>query len=524
MSRQFGWLLRVQLLGVLPFGRQKGKGLLRFWALGVLYVGLAAMLLWYCYMLAAGLGMIGLSRLIPLYAITLGSLVTIFFTFLKANGVLFGCRDYELLTALPVPTVLVISSRFVVMYLFNMALSVGVMAAMGIAYAPYADGMATWVFWVLGALLASLIPTTAASLAAALVAAVSSRFRYSNVVTIVISLVLTFGVLGLTMQVGRMEDSVSVATVAALGDQMAAILTRVYPPAGWFGRAVSEGSAVSFAAFVGASFGIYLVFAFGLSAMYQRVQNGLTAHGASREYKVGRLGSRSALAALYQKEWKGFLSSPIYVLNMGIGMLMAVAASAALCFMGPETLLGVTNVPGLESWFSRLVLFIPVVILPMSNTACVSLSLEGDRLWILKSLPVGLREVFLAKILVNLTVGLPGALLSCLFLWAGTKPAAADALAMLALSAAVVCLTSVGGIWINLKFPVYEWKNQMQVVKQSASSMCGVLGGLAIGVGLAFAAVKWQQYPLWMIGVAECLAVAAVTLVLWGRLLRVKRL
>lgn len=524
MSKKFGWLLKVQLLNVLPSGRQRSGGRLRFLALGALYAGLAAMLLWYCYMLAAGLGMIGLARLIPLYAITLGSVATIFFTFLKANGVLFGCRDYELLTALPVPTVMVISSRFVVMYLFNMALSVGVMAAMGAAYAPYADGTLPWIFWVLGALLASLIPTTVASLAAALVAAVSSRFRYSNVVMIVLSLALTFGVLGLSIQAGRLEDSMNVATVAALGDQIAGILTRVYPPAGWFGRAVSEKSAASFAAFVGASFGIYLAFALGLSAAYQKIQNGLAAHGASRQYKVGRLGSRSALAALYQKEWKGFVSSPVYVLNMGIGMLMAVAASAALCFLGPEALLGATNIPGLENWFSRILLFIPVVVLPMSNTACVSLSLEGDRLWILKSLPVRLPDVFLAKILVNLTVGLPGALLCSLFLWAGTKPAIADALAMTALSAAVVFLTGVAGIWINLKFPVYEWKNQMQIVKQSASSMCGILGGLVVGVGLAFAAVKLQEYPLWMIGGAECLAVTAVTLLLWGRLLRVKRL
>ena len=54
--------------------------------------------------------------------------------------------------------------------------------------------------------------------------------------------------------------------------------------------------------------------------------------------------------------------------------------------------------------------------------------------------------------------------------------------------------------------------------------MCGILGGLVVGVGLAFAAVKLQEYPLWMIGGAECLAVTAVTLLLWGRLLRVKRL
>ena len=89
---------------------------------------------------------------------------------------------------------------------------------------------------------------------------------------------------------------------------------------------------------------------------------------------------------------------------------------------------------------------------------------------------------------------------------------------------AVVFLISVLGIWINLKFPVYQWENQIQVVKQSASSMCGIFSGLLLGIALAFLAVRLGSLPLWMIGGAECIVLAAVTAVLWGGLLRVKKL
>ncbi len=525
--RQLRRLVWVQIQNTLRLdglGRKGKTG--RFVLMGILYVFLAVLLLSYCYILAVGLGALGLSRLIPLYALTVSSLVTIFFTFLKANGSLFGCRDHELLTALPVPAWAVISSRFAVLYLFNFVFSLGVMGVMGAAYIPYAAGPLPWVFWIGGILFGSLIPTTIASIAAALVAGIASRFRYSNAVYILLTIVFLFAVLIFSFRMGAMDESqLNAGTIAALGDMLAGVLTRLYPPSAWFMEAVCDGNGVCFAAFAGSSVLLYLVFAAVLSVFYQKIQSGLTARHAARGYKLGRLKGRSALAALYQKEWKNFLSSAVYVTNMGVGVLMAVAAAAAVCFLGPDSILGSLNgLEGAGDSLERILLYLPVIILPMSNTACVSLSLEGRQLWILQSAPVKPRQIFLSKILVNLTIGLPGAVLSCLFLFIGLRPAPADALAILLLSAAAVCLTAVGGIWINLKFPRYQWENQMQVVKQSAASFCGIMGGLAVGIVLAFIAVKLSFAPLWATAGAEALALAVLTAVLWILLGRVKRL
>lgn len=522
---KFLLLTRVQLWNSLRLDgwkqRDKRKRL-RFAMMGVLYALLAGFLLWYCYMLAKSLGMIGLARLIPLYALTVSSVMTLFFTFLKANGVLFGCRDYELLAALPVPSGTVIGSRFAVMYLYNMFLSLGVMGAMGVAYAPYAGGILSWSFWILGMLLANLIPTTIASAVAAVVAGISSRFRYSNAVTVLLSLGLMLAVLGFSVKLSFMDESrLSITTIAALGDRLAAVLSRIYPPAAWFGAAVQNQSVGAFGLFAGVSAGLYLLFAQVLSLFYQKIQSGLTAYHAANRYRIGRQKSRSALMALYHKEWKGFLASPIYVMNMGTGVLMAIVAAAVVCFMGPETLLGAVNVPGIELYFNRILLFLPVVVLPMSNTACVSLSLEGKQLWILKSSPVTPGQIFASKIMVNLTVGLPGAVLCSVLLWLRVRPAAADGIAMLLLAVLVVCFISVAGIWINLKFPVYQWESQTQVVKQSAASMCGILGGMLLGIGLTLVAVKLPTVPLWLIGTAEGAVLAALTWGLWAGLLHV---
>lgn len=523
------WLLfRTQLRNTLRLDEWKentGRRKSRFLFLALAYVLVGVMLLGYCYLLGAGLGTLGLSGLIPMYALTVSGLMTLFFTFLKANGVLFGCRDYELLTALPVPTWAVITSRFLIMYLFNSVFSLAVMAAMGAAWAPYVGNPLSWVFWIAGIFLACLIPTTLATLTAVLVAAVSSRFRHSNAINIVISLVFLLAVLGFSFRLGMVEEEqLSAAALSSLGEQLATILARVYPPSVWFGRAVTEGSAGSMALFTSVSLGLYLVFAWILAAFYQKIQNALTSHKTARRYQVGHLKGRSPLRALYIKEWKGFLASPTYVMNMGVGAILAVLAAAIFCFTGPEALMGSVGVPGIESVFNRAILFIPVILLPMSNTACVSLSLEGKHLWILKSSPVSLMQIFNSKILVTLIIGLPAGAVTNLLLWLRLRPSVLDAAAMLLLTGVMVCFAAVCGIWINLKFPVYEWENQTQVVKQSAASFCGLFGGVIVGIVLAFAAVKLSRYPLWLIGGGQGIGMAAITFLFWRGLNRVRSL
>ena len=130
------------------------------------------------------------------------------------------------------------------------------------------------------------------------------------------------------------------------------------------------------------------------------------------------------------------------------------------------------------------------------NTACVSISLEGRTLWILKEAPVPPRELFGAKALVNVLVSDVPAALSVLLLWFGLGLSAPDALALLALCVCMGLFIPVAGLAVNLWLPRLDCENDTIVVKQSASSMIGIFGGMLVVGLLAGAALGWH----WLCG------------------------
>ena len=74
-------------------------------AMGVLYIFLAIVLAGYCFAISYGYSYLGMSYVVPGYALMITSIVILFFTFLKTNGILFSTRDYDMLTAFPIKTI-----------------------------------------------------------------------------------------------------------------------------------------------------------------------------------------------------------------------------------------------------------------------------------------------------------------------------------------------------------------------------------------------------------------------------------
>ncbi|APC41480.1 putative ABC transporter permease subunit [Clostridium estertheticum] len=160
----------------------------------------------YCFILAYGLGRIGLTAIIPGYAFTITSVIVMLFTLFKASGTLFAFKDYDMLMALPVQTTTVITSRFLLMYGENVLFSILVMMPMGIAYCLFAHPQILfYVIWFISMFVTALVPMTIAAVLGAIISAISSRFKHTNMVNIILSFVLTIGFMGVSMSAGTMS-------------------------------------------------------------------------------------------------------------------------------------------------------------------------------------------------------------------------------------------------------------------------------------------------------------------------------
>ena len=143
---------------------------------------------------------------------------------------------------------------------------------------------------------------------------------------------------------------------------------------------------------------------------------------------------------------------------------------------------------------------IPISILVMlvfsigiSCTTNSSISLEGNRLWILKSLPIDPKDIFKGKIITNLIITIPASIISNIIFYIGLKFEVKYLIFNLIISVVFSIISAVLGLIINLYFPKMDWTNPTTVVKQSASVMINILGILILVlamVGISVALVK----------------------------------
>lgn len=520
MTKSKCWLLfKTQMKN--EFGRSlksKGRKITSF-AVGLVIL----MIAFYAYMLAYGLGSMGMEEVIPSYGVAITGLITLFFTALKTNGVLFAYKEYDMMMSFPVKTSTVIASRFLTMYVLNLLLTAVVLIPMGVGYALYAvPGVGFYPEWILGILAAPLIPTTLAALLGTLIILFSSRFKYANAVVTVISIAATLAVLVLSMGMGQFAEDLDMSQIHSISEMILEQVHRLYPPAALFFHGIVRGNIAAMAGFLVGSLLWFYLFVKLISPVYKRLNTSLVTYHSRSDYKLTELKASSQINALYRKELKRFFSSTIYCLNMGMGCLMTLVLTIAMIFISSEQLDALTGIPNMTEMVSRVLPFAVSALLSMSCTTCISLSLEGKNLWILKSMPIDDMTICKSKILMNLTLQIPAALLAALVI--NIRFPLTLSMRVLMFATPVVCslFNTLWGMFINLKMPDYSWTSETVLVKQSLPAMAGMLGGLVGGIIPVLAVLVLQKIDAGLLTAAITAVVLLGAWGLWGQIKRSK--
>lgn len=416
-----------------------------------------------------------LTELLPVLLVLISAILTFVTTLLKGSGLLFGFRDYDMVMSLPVSTRAVMVSRLLGMYVFNLVFSVIALVPAGIVYGIASGaGLRSWIFLFFGLFLAPLLPMTIACLVSVLITAVSVRFRHKTLVSTVLSLAFIFLIL-----IGSFSmENMSPQQLQNLGTFLSESVERLYPPAGWFSDAVSGSRPWSYLFFTAVSMAAPILFFVILAPFYGRLNTALASRHTKSSYQMGQLRTSSPFLALYRKELRRYLSCSIYLLNSSFGAFLYVAAGIALLFIQPEKLESLSGIPGFSGWLIALAPLFTGCFIGLSSTTCSAMSLEGKARWICGTIPVNPFTIYRAKIAVNLTILLPCSVIGSLFLTIGLKPGITDTLLLFVTPVMYSVFIAVVGMYINLKFPKYDWPSEYVAVKQGVSPLISMLAGL----------------------------------------------
>ncbi len=484
MMRQIRLLTRVSLQGMFGlnefrYTKDRGKKI-RYCFMGLLWLLLIVMLAGYVGIMSMGLVMNGMGRLVPSVLAMSVSLVVLFFTIFKAGPVLFDRKAYEKQIAMPVSVRAIIISRFLTMYITNMLLGLLVLLpGMTVYGAMERPGITFYLYGIVAGIFLPLLPLTLASVLGALIAGISSRWRYRNLVSIVLTMILVCAILAGSMGMSRMEESELSAVVQQLAEMMEGQIRRVYPPAAWLADAMVQGKPRKLLLFLAVSAGGFILFLEILQRFYVNICMALNAQETKGGYRMKELRTKSVLRTMVERELRHYFSSSVYVVNTLLGELLMVLLAGAVLFMDMETVEAMLGLPGVVGRaLPILVGFLPVM---MPLTAC-SISMEGKQWWMLQTLPVTGKDIIRSKVAAQLLVALPFYLVSEVALFLALRPGWADGLSLLAVPAAYIFFGARAGLAVNELFPLLDWENEVRVVKQSASTMVTMLVGMATAI------------------------------------------
>lgn len=476
--RKLWVLLKINfrsLLAALSMGsssRKKVRGTVMLITVGILIMFLSC---YYCVLGGYLLNMIdAIDYLFPIAAF-LSCCASLLFTVFCATGVVFGGRDMDLMLSLPIQPFFIMLSKLLALYLENFMFCAVIMIPAAFVQL-YWQGRISAGYWIAVALIVVLVaslPTLFSTLIGCVISFLSSRLKHkalvANILYLGVFLAIFAGIFSLQMRLTN-----KLPTRAELSNF---VVNWLYPFE-LIHRAIL-GDGWAFFIFLLGVLVPFLLIIYLFSAKYQKILAGLVPYAGKSDYQMKRIGISAPFNALFQKEWKRYFGCPVYVANTLLGPIFLLVGGIGAIYLRADLQILLAQT-GMEEFIPQILSIAAVFILSITCTTHVSISMEGKNLWILKASPLTPMTVFGAKIALQLVIIWPAVLIAGLCVTIAFHMSLLDATLLFFLCLSYSMMTALWGLVVNLTFPKMDCENDTVIVKQSASAMIVILGGMLL--------------------------------------------
>lgn len=454
--------------------------------------------------------------MLGLIATTLGVVGSVF----TAYSALYQAKDNELLLSMPIPPAMILTVRLLSVYMMSLFFEAMVLVPTVIVYLMKIECTVAVVLCnVLICLLLPLLAVVFSGFLGWLIAFIASKTRYYTLITVLISLGFFAGYYYLYMRVyGYMQLLILESEPV---DKGVKLLLYPFYQMGMAAQGNVPGSILGMLIFTAIVLVLFFVVYLCLAKSFHKIVT-MKKCGVKTEYKEKAMKERKPTGALICREAKRFCSNANYLMNCGLGTLILIVGTVLTLFFGG------TIKENMFAIYPEMLEMLPLLICAgvagisaMNTITAPSVSLEGNTLWLLRSLPVTTWQILETKLLFHILVtGIPAFICAqVLVLTCGVVESS-----MLAAILVPICCVlfvywcAAFGLVMNLKFPSLDWTNEAVVVKQSMSVVFSLfvpwLVLLLLG-GIGFVSATFMQPELFLLLVAILLEVACIMLRRW---------
>ena len=538
--KQFMSLLKLELVNILGLNvlrhtrdprEKRKKRIMLIVILAVIGVILVGYMAAYAYMLTT----VNLAHRIPLFHSIVAMVLFLMYGSWRARGIIFRESDLDLCSSLPVSGNAIAAARFVRLYVGNFLIGIGMLVP-GLVICGVSTGAGA-MFYLgipLACIVLPILPSALAAWFGIAVSAIVARNRHKVLTEVTLAIVVVVGMMVLSMVMSSKMPSMSGATEA--NDEITAKVTsmidtvltkaeRTIPPLRNLATAILEGNLLRLLVFGLIAAAFLVLSAWIIGRFFFGISRRLYATRDHREFRLSEMKRESVMRALLRKESARYFSSGIYVSNTIIGPVMAVLFAVALAFFDVNKLVSNAGSLPFTVHAEAAIPYLISMMFVLVTIASTSLSMEGKHWWISLSLPVTTRDVMGAKLLFNLIFAAPFYAVAEIVMLFTVRATFLERLWILVIPAVMIVFSVVYGLFVNTKFPKFQWENAAEVVKQSASvalGMVAVFAALIPGGAAAIAPASLTN----VIDLSVVLIVSVVTVLLYRAIMatRLERL
>lgn len=472
-------LLKVDLIRTISLNKLKEeKSILK--VIGTILVGLLilASLLFtmgtYTYLGTNFLKDYGLEAYVLPIIYVICSFTVFYTTIYRAKSYLFASEDN--IFSMPIKSSTILTSRIIVLFILSLIPITLVFVPSFITYGIMLNqGFSFYVNSLIGYLFMPILPTILGGIVGYFIGYLSSKVSnnkiFETVLTYIAVLIIMF--LSFNIQTLAMKFVNNVEVVNKILNSIGFLINS-------FMKMITENSKKDLLIYIFTNIASVLVFIAIFAKSYMKIVQNLKTEKAKDKYIEKEYKSKGTIKALLLKEFKMYLSIPIYILNSSFGVVLIFFASIATLFYDKNSLYKMMEIePGTVSFYALLLAGIGFLV-SMTNTSGCSISIEGKNFWILKTMPIKTEDILLSKLLLNVLVAVPLSIISIILFGISFELTLMQILTI-SLSAIVINLAcSLFGLIANLKYPRLDFPSYQHVVKQSLSTFFAIMVPLAI--------------------------------------------
>lgn len=434
----------------------------------ILYLALLLLIFGYFYMMFFGFKELGeeLSVVIN-FSVTISMFIVLINAISQSTSYIFKSRDYDFLLSLPVKSSEIIIAKLSSIYILDLVFtSLIMLGGLACYFVLTSFNYLILIYYIITMFFIPLIPLLIGGLLSFLIGFIPLSDKVKN---LILSLIIV--VVAIVIVIFSFTSTDSTNYLGAFN-----ILQKVFIFADW--QISGTSNVLYFILFVGSSLlalGLFVLIAnIGRTKLHRTNNNSNLNYNIKKEKYHSSKGCRSALI---KKELRQYISTPVLLTNTIIGPLLSIVMVVFLVINKDKlgSLIQGVSPEKAQNLIIIGLISMTIMAVTLAPTTAVQISLEGKSFWHLKVFPITYKDIVISKLALSFVVAMPAVIIngivSVIFL--GLDIIASIALFLV--PTLLVIAFSIIGLFINLKFPKFDYDNPAKVVKQGLSTGLTVL-------------------------------------------------